>query len=119
MQLNPTQAHAYQAYKDANIDPYGAEIIAYSERWADLMETRMAAGEALTDIANETSHKADTNGITGFMYGCAVQGLAKFWLHGEALRQWHNLKTQLGNKGQEANQSGGTLNPALLSIESN
>ena len=116
MQLNPTQAPFYQAYKDKNTDPYGAEIIAYSERWANLMEARMANDEKLTDMAQETSHEADTNGITGFMYGCAAQGLAKYWLHGEALRQWHNLKTQIKTEGKEANSNGGTLNPALIII---
>lgn len=59
---------------------------------------------------------ANTDGITGFMYGCAVSGLAKFWKHGEQLRRWHNKDSQLGTEGDEANESGGVLNPAILTI---
>lgn len=116
MQLKPGTEAEYSAYKVKNTDPYGARVISYSEDWATLMETRMADGENLTDIAKETSHQADTDGITGFMYGCAVRDLAHFWLHGEALRQWHNLKTQIKDEGEKANKTGGVLNPALISI---
>lgn len=50
------------------------------------------------------------------MYGVAVSTLAKVWKHGEALRMWHNLTTQLRDEGEKANESGGVLNPACLSI---
>jgi len=106
----------YAEYKAKNNDPYGGAVVVYSEKWADLMEARMANGEKIKDFANETSREADTDGITGFMYGCAVQGLAHYWEHGEALRLWHNLDTQIGNEGEKANESGGVLNPALLNI---
>lgn len=99
-------------------EPYGHCIMTYAEDWANLMEARMAAGEKLEDIADETSHQADTDGITGFMYGAAVSTLAQVWEHGEELRRWHNLKTQIGAEGESANKSGGTLNPALLNIGS-
>jgi hypothetical protein len=42
--------------------------------------------------------------------------LAKCWLHGEALRRWHNKDTQIGTEGDRANERGGVLNPAMLSI---
>jgi len=51
------------------------------------------------------------------MYGWAVSFLASFWKYGEELRRWHNLDTQLGDEGEQANkEKGATLNPALLSI---
>ncbi len=100
-----------------NDDSYGAGVLRYAEAWADLMEKRMAAGEKLADIAKKASHDADTEGITGFMYGCAVSELARCWAYGEELRLWHNLDTQLGTEGEAANESGGVLNPALLNIE--
>jgi hypothetical protein len=50
------------------------------------------------------------------MYGCAVSILAKCWQHGDQLRRWHNLKTQIRDEGERANESGGVLNPALLNI---
>lgn len=76
----------------------------------------MAAGATVIDCAKAASHEADVEAITGFMYGCAVSILAKAWKHGDELRRWHNLDTQIGTEGEAANASGGTLNPALLTI---
>lgn len=100
-----------------NTDPYGARIYSYAQDWADLMEARMAKGENMGRIAKETSDQADTDGITGFMYGAAVTILAASWVHGDQLRRWHNLDTQLGDEGERANAEGGTLNPAVLNIK--
>ena len=74
----------------------------------------MSEGQKLEDIAKKASHEADTDGLTGFMYGCAVNVLAGVWKHGEALRKGHNLDTQISNEGEKANESGGVLNPAVL-----
>lgn len=115
--MNIVDTEAWKTWVDANTDPYGSGVIRYAERWANLMEERMAeTGAPVKDIAKETSHAADTEGITGFMYGAAVSVLAGVWEHGEALRRWHNLDTQLGTEGERANETGGILNPALLNI---
>lgn len=100
----------------ANGDPYGKAVVDYARRWAELMEQKIEAGAKLEDIAKDTSHEANTEGITGFMYGCAVGILAKVWVHGEELRRWHNLDTQIGTEGEKANETGGTLNPALMTV---
>lgn len=104
-------------------DGYGKGVVDYAERWADLMEKRMplnVSPEVLQpwfkENAGKLSHDADTEGITGFMYGCAVSALSHFWVYGDLLRRWHNLKTQIGDEGVQANESGGTLNPALLNL---
>ena len=103
-----------------NDDPYGRAVYVYAERWADLMEAEMAKGATLEDCVKQMSRAADEGvGITGFMYGCAVSILAGAWKHGEALRRWHNLDTQIGTEGEKANKEGGTLNPALLNIATN
>jgi hypothetical protein len=109
-------AEGWGKAKAANSDPYGGAVMTYADRWARMMEARMAKGERIADIADECSHLADEEGITGFMYGAAVSTLARVWKHGEALRMWHNLKTQIGTEGEKANESGGVLNPALLNI---
>lgn len=109
-------AEGWAKARAANTDPYGNAVMVYAERWADLMEAKMAAGETLEAVAEPTSREADTEGITGFMYGAAVATLAKAWAHGEALRRWHNLDIQLGTEGERANESGTVLNPALLRI---
>ncbi len=101
---------------EVNSDGYSGAVMNYAERWARLMEARMSKGERIADIADDCSHLADSEGITGFMYGCAVGILSKVWQHGEALRLWHNLKTQIKDEGVRANESGGVLNPAMLSI---
>lgn len=109
-------AEGWKKACDANKDGYGSAVMTYAERWACMMEARMAKGERIADIADECSNLADQEGITGFMYGCAVSTLAAVWVHGEALRLWHNLKTQLRDEGKRANDSGGVLNPAILSL---
>ena len=100
-----------------NTDSYGRGVYTYASRWALLMEQKLAEGKTIPQMAESTSHAADTEGITGFMYGCAVGLLAGVWLHGENLRRWHNKEIQLGTEGDEANENGGVLNPALLNIK--
>lgn len=109
----------YEQYKGNNTDMYSAGIVRYADAWGTLMDAKLAAGEAIPDMAEKSEREADTEGITGFMYGCAVSELARFWAHGDTLRRWHNLKTQIGNEGERANESGGILNPSLLSIGTN
>ncbi len=106
----------WQELKNKNSDGYGGAVITYSERWARLMQLEMSLGKTLEEVADDTSQIADLEGITGFMYGCAVATLANCWKHGEQLRRWHNLKTQIGTEGEKANEKGTVLNPALLSI---
>ena len=102
---------------EANSDPYGKAGVDFARSWAELMEERMAGDVTmLPSIAKQASHDADVEGITGFMYGCAVSILSQVWEHGEALRRWHNLDTQIGTEGERANASGGVLNPAILNI---
>lgn len=102
--------------KATNMDPYGGRVMSYAEDWANFMEREMAVGKTIAQCARSTSQEADTDGITGFMYGAAVGMLAAFWDHGEELRRWHNLDIQLGAEGESANASGSVLNPALLNI---
>ncbi len=99
-----------------NDDPYGKAGVSFAGRWADIMEAKIDDGRPLVAIAEESCRAADTDGITGFMYGCAVSILSQCWVHGEELRRWHNLDTQIGNEGEKANEDGGVLNPAILNI---
>jgi hypothetical protein len=109
---------AWQDYTGKNMGhPYGRAILTYAERWADAMEAAMAGGETLEACADRTGHEADTEGITGFMYGAAVKTLADCWEHGDQLRRWHNLDSQIGTEGEEANEGGGVLNPAVLRLQ--
>lgn len=106
----------WQDWKNKNSNPYNTEIMRYVEAWANLMESEMSKGKKLSDIAEQTSYEANTTGITEFMYGAAVSILSVAWTYGEELRKWHNLKIQIRKEGEQANEKGGVLNPALLVI---
>jgi len=62
----------WQKSRDANPSGYGGAILSYAECWARLMQVEMANGKELKDIADSTSHEADIDGITGFMYGVSL-----------------------------------------------
>lgn len=116
VELVDEAADVWQEYFRLNTDPYGRATVTFAERWARLMQLEMSQGKTLAEVAEATDREADFEGITGFMYGCAVSMLAKCWKHGEELRRWHNLKTQFRDEGVKANETGGVLNPALLTI---
>ncbi len=110
-----------------NKDPYGRACYRYASEWATRMEKGMAEAGVdtanpvlvtkwLVDNANRAASEADDEGITGYMYGCAVSILAGAWVHGEQLRRWHNKETQIGTEGDRANETDGVLNPAMLSL---
>ena len=99
----------WEQFVTINSDPYGSGVVRYAERWANMMEQEMESGKALIDIADATSNKADIEGITGYMYGCAVSILSQVWEHGEELRKWHNKEY-----GYDGN---GTVNPAIITIK--
>lgn len=109
---------AWQKFVAKNCDdPYGLVVLTFAEYWARFMEGQIAAGHQLGDIATTCSEVADTDGISGYMYGCAVSILSLTWIHGEDLRRWHNKKTQFNGEGDKANEDGGVLNPALLVVD--
>lgn len=114
--LDIKDAAKWRSFITNNSDTYGSACVRFADAWGRLMQARMAGGESLADVAEACSHEANTEGITGFMYGAAVSVLAECWEHGEELRRWHNLDTQIGNEGERANESGGVLNPAMLRI---
>lgn len=118
IQIELSDEKGWNEFKENNKDPYGNACVEYAEGWAKLMQVEFAAGKKINDCAQKTSFELGFLGITGFMYGCAVSMLSQCWKYGEALRMWHNLKTQIKDEGEKANESGGVLNPALLSIGS-
>jgi hypothetical protein len=104
---------------------YGATVVIAAGRWMDAMEELLADGDhpawTVADIADACFRDVDAGlgrfGLTGFQYGVAVHILADVWEYGEELRRWHNLATQIHDEGERANETGGVLNPALLTFE--
>lgn len=98
-------------------DAYGLACFDYAEKWADLMEPHVEAGEDFSTFAEEASHKANVGiGVSGFMHSMAALILAKSWVHGEAFRLWFNIHEQIGDEGERANEKGTILNTAILNI---
>lgn len=105
----------YTEYKEQMTGDYLDRIMSYSESWAELMEIEIDKienpEEAIQKCAKAAADEADYDGITGYMYNCAVKILVCFWKYGEILRKWHN--GSLGYSGT------GTVNSAILNVERN
>lgn len=112
MKIRPGMEEEYRRGYNNNLDAYGHCIYTFAERWAELMEKEIErdgdAERAITENADRLIDNADTEGITGFMYGAAVSILSACWEWGEILRKWHN---------KEYNYEGdGVVNPAILTV---
>lgn len=125
MKIRAGQEERYASWKAKNDDRneesggYGWTCFLFAEDWANTIESAMAAGSKLEDVAKRLSFEASERhgGITGFMYGIAVDILSKCWEHGEHLRRWSNLDLQIRDEGENANAApGAVLNPALLNL---
>ena len=91
-------------------DSYSLGVVKYARRWAKYMQHLMTKhNKTIYQIADNASHVTDIEGITGFMYGCAVAMLSECWKYGEELRRWHNKKW--GQKDCD-----GVVNPAVLTV---
>lgn len=90
-------------------DPYSKGVVDYARAWMDLMEKGLETGLELKHIWKDCSFQADTDGITGFMYGAATSIIASVWFKGDELRQLHNA-----DHGQP--DAKGTINPAIVTI---
>ena len=65
-------------------DGYSKGVVDYLIRWCDLMEKEPKLTKEKVD---ELSYKADTEGITGFMYDMARKYIYIFWEYGEQLKE--------------------------------
>ena len=113
MKILSGKEELYKDWYNKNLDDYGRACFTYAERWAEMMEAVIAESDdsvqkVIADNADRLSHEADIEGITGFMYGCAVNILAQCWEYGEELRKWHNK--EWGYEGD------GVVNPAILTV---
>ena len=102
----------YKDWYDKNSDGYSRACFTYAERWAELLEVEISKTDdvmkCIVENADRLSNEADTEGITGFMYGCAVSILSQYWEYGEELRKWHNKEYNYDGKG--------VVNPAIMTI---
>lgn len=112
MKLIKGKEQEYKDWYSKNNDGYGRACFTFAERWADLMEAEIEKSDDIikcfADNADEASRKADTEGITGFMYGYAVNILSQCWEYGEYLRKWHNKEYDYDGDG--------VVNPAIMTV---
>ena len=100
----------YEKYKFLNQDEQGKRVIAFGERIADYVEENTSGVEEVMEVAfsNAVTAAQLDPPIVGTLYGCAIAGLWKFWVHGEALRLWHNVQF-----GKEVS---GVVNPEMVDL---
>ena len=109
MKVKEGKVIEYIKFVEANShDGYSKAVVDFMHRWANLMDEQIASGKEIPEIADKTSNDADTEGITGFMYGCAVNALSQLWEYGEELRKWHNKEYKYDGDG--------CVNPAVFSV---
>ena len=89
-------------------DGYALYAVTYARRWAKYMQYCMKKyNKTLPQIADKASNASDIDGISGFMYGCAVAILVQCWKYGEELCRWHNKG--YGEEGVDR-----IVNPAVI-----
>ena len=114
MKIVKGKEQEYKDWYEKNNDQYGRACFTYAERWAEMMEEKIKASEddemkVIVDNAKQLSYEADTEGITGFMYGVAVSILSQCWEYGECLRKWHNKDYEYDGDG--------VVNPAVITVD--
>ena len=70
-------------------DFFSMGVVVYARRWAKYMQTLIAEGKSVSQIAEEASLDADIEGITGFMHTCALHALCDTWKYGDELCEWY------------------------------
>lgn len=120
MKLKAGMTEEYEQYKEVNSkDPYSNRVVTFGEEWARLMEVRIDKGEDLTkEMMDESAKTADTDGITGFMYGSAARTIVHFWVHGEKFQVVFNSQYMTKEKAEALakEKPGATVNPAIITI---
>jgi|GEM_PF-3112677 len=77
---------AWESYINTNNTPYGKAILSFTDRWGALMEKELAAGKPLdAAMVAKTADAADTEGLSGYMYGVARKLIVQVWENGPEL----------------------------------
>lgn len=114
-----TNEKLWQKQVENNKDAYGKccvdvarEVMRLLDESTDTINTH--------DLICKANKNIGAGSITGFMAGAVasmVSQVSQCHSRGEEFRRAWNTDTQLQDEGDKANESGGTLNPALLNVE--
>lgn len=105
---------AFKKYEDNNVDPYGKCCVDVARRAIEILDTQKGDYDP-HEIICQASRELKA-GISGFMAGCISQMVIECHDKGEDFRKKWNLDCQINKEGEEANKTGGILNPALINI---
>jgi len=90
MKIKKGQEQVYQDWYDKNPDPYGNACFRYANNWAFILESKIKSGQKITkEIIEQVSHDADTEEITGFMFGVAKSILINCWEYGHMIEYYY------------------------------
>ena len=109
-----TNHEKWNRYVEINDDPYGKACVDVARRVMELLDE----GEEFDchEVISKADEETEVGGITGFMAGCVAELVSICHSRGEEFRRKWNIDTQISSEGDAANESGGVLNPAVLSI---
>ena len=99
-----------------NKDPYGKACVDVAREAMRLLDEREGDIDPHKLIC-EADDAAKSGGITGFMAGCVASMISQCHSRGDEFRRAWNTHNQIGDEGDRANESGGVINPALLTVE--
>ena len=114
--MNLKDETSWNHYMEINQDPYSKCCVDVARRVMEILDL----GEPLDkswDIVNQADDDINAGGITGFMAGCIAQMVSQCHARGDEFRRKWNTESQIHDEGDQANDSGGILNPVLLTIE--
>jgi len=80
----------WQSWVDGNQDELGMGqmIVAFTERWARLMQGEIAQGKQLDEIVYDTAEEAAPEGLDAAPFGFGLANLGEYWVHGRELKEW-------------------------------
>ena len=96
-------------------DPYGKACVDVAREVMKMMDEGATIDPH--KLICDANDKIKCGGITGFMAGCVAQMVSVCHSDGETFRQIWNGDVQIGDEGDKANEGGGVLNPALMTID--
>ena len=113
----------WKSWEEKNKNPYGKCCVDVA-RQAMVIIDRDFANKPITkgdvhSLICKAGEETNAGGITGFMAGAAASMISLCSDRGEEFRKAWNLYNCLGDEKQaeKVNESGGVINPALLTIE--
>ncbi|MHC4620377.1 MAG: hypothetical protein ACYTEQ_21720 [Planctomycetota bacterium] len=111
-----TKTEDWEKCVEINKDPYGKACVDVARRVMELLDAEPGEFDPHKLICR-ADDDIDAGGLTGFMAGCVAQMVSACHSRGEDFRRKWNLDSQIHDEGEKANESGGILNPAVLTVE--